>query len=547
MRAQRLLAVAPDEDEADELARDLAFFLGAAGRSAARSRAGPPVLPYDDLSPDRGLEMERLAALSRLHLAPGSVKAVVVSARGLARRMIPRAVFEARTPTSSGKGVTIERDALRGAPRDARLRAHAARRGPRHLRRPRRHRRPVEPGRATPVRLELFGDAIESARAFDPETQRTLGDVDEVVLCPAREALFTDEAKEAAKQAVRDAAERVDRPTSRVREVLDAIDGGHALLRPGGAPPRLPRGRARHALRLPAGRSAVAWIDGADAVETALAELQAELAREHEATLRRDELALPPAAHFLARRAEALARAPGRGSRPARGLARHGGAAPLRLRRHRRPARRDPGRPRRRGRARAAHPAARGVAEARLRGGGRLRHRRSAADRLRRLLEDRRLAARCARRARSASRARLYDPGVHAHLFTGELSSGLRRRRGAASRSLSDEEIFGGGCASGAPGDEAENAFAAAFRELNEGDLVVHVDYGIAPLPRASPRCRSAGWRATSSSSPTTAPDRLYLPVANAARSRSSPARRPGDGAARQARRHELREDARSG
>ena len=85
-----MLAVAPGEEEADELARDLAFFLG-----PSQSGPGPvlrvpadPVLPYDDLSPDRGIEMERLAALSRLHLARSSVRAVVVSARALARRVV---------------------------------------------------------------------------------------------------------------------------------------------------------------------------------------------------------------------------------------------------------------------------------------------------------------------------------------------------------------------------------------------------------------------------------------------------------------------------
>src|SRR5439155_13026916 len=77
-----------------------------------------------------------------------------------------------------------------------------------------------------PVRLEFFGDEIESCRTFEPDGQRTVAPVDEVVLCPAREALFTPEGKAAATEAVREAAERVDRPTSKVREILDAIEGG---------------------------------------------------------------------------------------------------------------------------------------------------------------------------------------------------------------------------------------------------------------------------------------------------------------------------------
>jgi transcription-repair coupling factor (superfamily II helicase) len=40
-----------------------------------------------------------------------------------------------------------------------------------------------------PVRIEFFGDEIESIRTFDPETQRSLNPIDSVLLAPSREAL----------------------------------------------------------------------------------------------------------------------------------------------------------------------------------------------------------------------------------------------------------------------------------------------------------------------------------------------------------------------
>ena len=40
------------------------------------------------------------------------------------------------------------------------------------------------PGRAAPVRLDLFGDVLDSARRFDPETQRTTETVKRVELAP---------------------------------------------------------------------------------------------------------------------------------------------------------------------------------------------------------------------------------------------------------------------------------------------------------------------------------------------------------------------------
>ncbi len=40
-----------------------------------------------------------------------------------------------------------------------------------------------------PVRIEFFGDEIDSIRTFDPETQRSLNPIDVVLLAPSREAL----------------------------------------------------------------------------------------------------------------------------------------------------------------------------------------------------------------------------------------------------------------------------------------------------------------------------------------------------------------------
>src|SRR4029453_19437367 len=44
------------------------------------------------------------------------------------------------------------------------------------------------PGAERPVRLELEGDTIDSIRAFDPETQRSIGPVDVVEILPVVEA-----------------------------------------------------------------------------------------------------------------------------------------------------------------------------------------------------------------------------------------------------------------------------------------------------------------------------------------------------------------------
>ena len=501
-----LLAVATGDDEADALAKDLAFFLGG---SAVLRVPADAVLPYDDLSPDRNVEMERLAALSRLHLAPGEVRAVVVSARGLARKVVPPAVL-ARRADLVGKGMSLSRDDLA-----ARLVAlgfsrvplvedpgtFAVRGGIVDL---------WSPAEAGPVRLEYFGDEIESCRRFDPASQRSEGDVAEVVLCPAREALFTEEGKAAAKAAVREVAERVDRPTSRVREVLDAIEQGtpffgmEALL-----PGFHPGGLSALADHLPA-RSAV-WLDDASGIEEALAALDEELRREHEAALRRDELVLPPEAHFLGA-AEALRSF---SSRPL--VSRHGvwlgrgevvrfslsDTAGLR------------------GEIEAAHgdegalaPLTRRLEEWRQRGIAAVVAcgTPSAADRLRRLLEDRRQVARPHPGGLPADPASLYDPAVHAHLVTGEISSGFVDGEGRLAL-LAVEEIFGRRVRRRAQRSREDKQFAAAFRELEEGDLVVHVEHGIGKYLGLT-KMQIRGVEGDFLVVAYEGADRLYLPVA---------------------------------
>jgi transcription-repair coupling factor (superfamily II helicase) len=44
------------------------------------------------------------------------------------------------------------------------------------------------PASASPVRLELLGDDVESLRSFDPSTQRSVADLDELVVLPLTEA-----------------------------------------------------------------------------------------------------------------------------------------------------------------------------------------------------------------------------------------------------------------------------------------------------------------------------------------------------------------------
>jgi transcription-repair coupling factor (superfamily II helicase) len=53
-----------------------------------------------------------------------------------------------------------------------------------------------------PLRLEFFGDELESIRLFHPSNQRSLGVLEDVVLLPASEIIFDAEARARAQEAV---------------------------------------------------------------------------------------------------------------------------------------------------------------------------------------------------------------------------------------------------------------------------------------------------------------------------------------------------------
>src|SRR5260370_22982402 len=73
----------------------------------------------------------------------------------------------------------------------------------------------------------------------------------------------------------------------------------------------------------------------------------------------------------------------------------------------------------------------------------------------------------------------LYETSVHALLFPHEISQGFVDPAGGFA-AIAEEEIFGVRARRRVRQKRAELPFTAGFRELKEGDLVVHTDFGIA-------------------------------------------------------------------
>ena len=178
-----ILAISPTLERAERLAADLRAFAG-----DASARIFPPydTLPFDRFSPHPEIEARRMSFLYQL-LAAGDATPLTLVApwAALLRRVPSRAELRSRV-THLERGMTVDRDALLQVlvaagyhhSRIVEERGEvAARGGIVDL---------FPPQLDSPVRLEFAFEEIESIRRFDPSTQRSRGELREIVAIPPR-------------------------------------------------------------------------------------------------------------------------------------------------------------------------------------------------------------------------------------------------------------------------------------------------------------------------------------------------------------------------
>ena len=186
---RRVVLIAPDEGAMRSVASTAPFF---APDLDVLTIPAWDCLPYDRAGPTLRVMAERLAALHRLQAAPRQPQLVLTTANAATQRTLTP--FRIRQLVASLKpGERIGRDKL-----SALLQAngyvrtdtvhdqgeYAVRGGIVDL---------YPSGETLALRLDFFGDEIESVRTFDPADQRTVGRVDGFTLLPASEALLDDD------------------------------------------------------------------------------------------------------------------------------------------------------------------------------------------------------------------------------------------------------------------------------------------------------------------------------------------------------------------
>ena len=229
-----LVAVVRDETEARLLRRDLAVLprrwprrrrrVCGVGAEPARSDTSP----WADVSPERSAILRRMSVLFRLSQGGEHAGLVLVaSLRALARRVVPflslaglvkklhvnheinrddlidflRQGGYTRAPVCEDPGTL----AVRGGVLDLFV--------------------PLYP---FPVRVDFYGDLVESLRFFDPATQRSLRKTTEIFLHPVRETILTEGHR--LRERLLEAADLSGHPSARTRQIQEQIEAGEGLL-----------------------------------------------------------------------------------------------------------------------------------------------------------------------------------------------------------------------------------------------------------------------------------------------------------------------------
>lgn len=67
----------------------------------------------------------------------------------------------------------------------------------------------------TPFRIELWGDEVDSIRSFDPESQRSIENLEEIYIYPACELVLTEEERRNGVARIQKEAEKLQRSSAK--------------------------------------------------------------------------------------------------------------------------------------------------------------------------------------------------------------------------------------------------------------------------------------------------------------------------------------------
>lgn len=236
-RSRAFVLVIPEIEQGEHFVQDFTFYcrglLGASAEVRCERFRAWEVLPFDALSPATEVSAERIAALEALRRQPeeGGVLLLVTTARALMQRLLApnqlsEAAFELKAGTRLSRDELVHRLVECGYSRTSIVEevGQLAVRGA-----------VVDfysPAQPLAVRLEYFGDEVESIRSFDPASQRSVERLETVHVLPVSELLLApsgasssslptlDEAVSRLKQR----AAELELPPRKIEPLLEALE-----------------------------------------------------------------------------------------------------------------------------------------------------------------------------------------------------------------------------------------------------------------------------------------------------------------------------------
>ncbi|MEO0343402.1 MAG: transcription-repair coupling factor [Pseudomonadota bacterium] len=183
---QHILLVARDDRRAEAMMRSIKFFLPSL---PVFHFPAWDCLPYDRVSPNNDVLARRMALLYRLSIGVKGPFALVTSLNAVTQNLPhPTYLRQAGFRVNSGKSVNLDdlrayfsRMGFKQAPTVTEAGDYAIRGGIVDI---------FPPGARLPVRLDLFGDTVDSIKQFDPLTQKSSKSLLKLSLAPASEVIL---------------------------------------------------------------------------------------------------------------------------------------------------------------------------------------------------------------------------------------------------------------------------------------------------------------------------------------------------------------------
>ena len=219
-RRASVVVIVPSTEDAEKYLEDLRFFLGKNNPSPVYF---PPynILPFQHLSYHSETAARRIRFLYRL-IVEDAPQIVVTTVAALLQRIIPKQELSDYAELIMA-GEEIDRDllveklvsggyvrsAIAEEPGDFCVRGGIL--------------DVFSPFYSDPLRIELYGDTVESLRFFSAANQRTIKDIQEAVILPAREAVLKMECIDQIIGRIREQASRLDLPATKVRSLINQV------------------------------------------------------------------------------------------------------------------------------------------------------------------------------------------------------------------------------------------------------------------------------------------------------------------------------------